>query len=90
MTEADGAYAEWSSRELHDLRSSVNKEGLELRREISAFRPTYYWWSRSDESEECPLCENHLEPYAKQPKNLRCCPNCKTVAAIPVRIEETS
>ncbi len=60
--QAEG-YESWTDTELHNINSSINKEGLDLRKHIKHEFPVLYWYSRDPEANNtnCPICNSHTQ-----------------------------
>ncbi len=75
-----GEYETWAKEKLSDKNGQVNKDGMEITKELSKIYPTYYWWFNEDDKHEpevCPLCS---EPLTKKFKhgNGECIP-CRLI-----------
>ena len=64
-----GEYEEWARRELSDIRSPVNEEGMAVRAEIDKLRTCFYWYFQDESAADfralslCPLCREPLDDY---------------------------
>ncbi len=57
-----GPYESWAEHELRDRESAVNREGLRVRKALSAFLPCRYLWFWSDtRPSRCPVCEAEMK-----------------------------
>lgn len=77
------SYEAWADKELTDIRSNINKEGIRLQRELSKTTTIYYWHTRSLNTHDnsCPICNGSMKEIKYPLTRVVCCESCLLVAA---------
>jgi hypothetical protein len=78
-------YRRWAARELANIESPVNQQGLVVRARLELYRRCYYWifgWAngRLVEVTQCPACAQPMAPYDGYHTEWWVCEPCGLVA----------
>ena len=80
-----GEYEGWAKDQLADIRSPVNKIGLDLRKELNEVLQCNYWYfqdqgvERFEAIKECPNCQGPLKEYTNSIFRQMICEQCSIV-----------
>jgi predicted nucleic acid-binding Zn ribbon protein len=64
-----GEYESWARGQLSDIRSAVNRRGMEVSETLNRVRRCYYWYFQDESLEDfepanvCPACQRQFKAY---------------------------
>ena len=76
-------YETWANKELNNIKSSINKNGLELRNKLSKTGNVLYWYTRPFDSNsiDCPICNTGMQEIKYKYTKAIYCSSCSIVSA---------